>query len=102
MSNTFHLAAKYSNMFALIHPFLDGNGRTCRLILNAILLKYAGTVAVFGEHDESREESIEIVKRANEDVRDDQPEFAAYILGKASLRLRNLNQKLKEVTVSKG
>jgi Fic family protein len=25
----FYLVAKYSNMFVLIYPFLDGNGRTC-------------------------------------------------------------------------
>jgi len=90
----FHLAAKYSNIFVLIHPFLDGNGRTCRLILNAILLKYAGTVVAFGEHDPSREEYYAIVKRAAEDVRDDQLEFAAFILEKASLRLKGLKQKL--------
>jgi Fic family protein len=90
----FHLAAKYSNMFVLIHPFLDGNGRICRLILNAILLKFAGTVAAFGEHDPSREEYYAIVKRAAEDVRDDQSEFAAFILEKASLRLKGLKQKL--------
>jgi Fic family protein len=90
----FHLAAKYSNMFVLIHPFLDGNGRTCRLILNAILLKYAGTVAAFGENDASREEYYTIVRRAAEDVRDNQSEFAAFILEKASLRLKGLRQKL--------
>jgi Fic family protein len=90
----FHLAAKYSNMFVLIHPFLDGNGRTCRLILNAILLKYAGTVVAFGEHDTSREEYYAIVKRAAEDVQDDQCEFAAFILEKASLKLKGLKQKL--------
>jgi hypothetical protein len=31
------LAAKY-------HPFEDGNGRSCRLLMNAILLKYTGMV----------------------------------------------------------
>jgi Fic family protein len=81
-------------MFVLIHPFLDGNGRTCRLILNAILLKYAGTVVAFGEHDTSREEYYAIVKRAAEDVQDDQCEFAAFILEKASLKLKGLKQKL--------
>lgn len=33
------LAAKYSHIFVNIHPFLDGNGRMSRLILNSILLK---------------------------------------------------------------
>lgn len=90
----FHIAAKYSNMFVLIHPFVDGNGRTCRLILNAILLKYAGTVVAFGGHDASREEYITIVKRAGEELTDSQPEFAAFILEKASVRLKGLKKKL--------
>lgn len=91
----FYLAAKYSNMFVLIHPFLDGNGRTCRLILNAILLKYAGTAIAFGEHDDAREEYFGIVKRAAEDVSDDQSEFAAFVMKKASIRLKDLREKLK-------
>ncbi|KAN0070273.1 Fido domain containing protein [Elaphomyces granulatus] len=31
-------SAKYCHNFVNIHSFLDGNGRTCRLILNAMLL----------------------------------------------------------------
>lgn len=45
----FTLVAKYCNDFVMIHPFLDGNGRMCRLILNAILLKYAGDFVCLGE-----------------------------------------------------
>jgi len=90
----FYVAAKYSNMFVLIHPFLDGNGRTCRLLLNAILLKYAGTVIAFGGNDEAREEYFDIVKRAAQDVTDDQSEFAAFVLEKAALRLKGLKRKL--------
>jgi fido (protein-threonine AMPylation protein) len=36
------LAAKYCYYFVSIHPFEDGNGRLCRLLLNVILVKYAG------------------------------------------------------------
>jgi Fic family protein len=93
----FHLAAKYSNMFVLIHPFLDGNGRTCRLILNVLLLKYTGIVVAFGENEASRDEYINIVRRADEDVKDGQPKFAAYILGKAAPRLTGLKNKLEGV-----
>jgi len=92
----FSLAAKYANMFVLIHPFLDGNGRTCRIILNAILLKYSGIVIAFGEHDQARNEYLEIVKRAGEDMTDDQPDFAAFVLQKASQKLRTLKLKLSK------
>jgi len=54
----FALAAKYCDRFVNIHPFRDGNGRMCRLILNVILIKYAGIVVNVGEHDQSRDEYL--------------------------------------------
>ncbi|CZR33479.1 uncharacterized protein FPRO_01732 [Fusarium proliferatum ET1] len=36
------LASKYCHKFVNIHPFGDGNGRMCRLILNTLLIKYGG------------------------------------------------------------
>ncbi|KAF4336466.1 adenosine monophosphate transferase FICD like [Fusarium beomiforme] len=43
------LAAKYSHIFFSIRPFLSGNGQMSRLILNAILFKWAGCLATFGQ-----------------------------------------------------
>ena len=57
------LAAKYCAEFVWCHPFLDGNGRACRLLLNAILLKYAGIVVPIGEHEEERQEYLDIKRR---------------------------------------
>jgi len=37
--DSFFQAAKYCHKFVNIHPFADGNGRTCRIILNGILLQ---------------------------------------------------------------
>jgi Fic family protein len=45
------LAAKYCDRFVNVHPFKDGIGRMCRMILNAILIKYAGIVVTLGERD---------------------------------------------------
>ena len=59
------LAAKYCHTFVNIHPFVDGNGRTCRLILNALLLKYGSFVACIGQEDETREKYLEIAANAS-------------------------------------
>ncbi|KAH6990209.1 fido domain-containing protein [Ilyonectria destructans] len=54
------LAAKYSHTFVNIHPFVDGNGRMCRLILNALLLKYSGVLVCIGEQGHDRDRYLEI------------------------------------------
>ncbi|EWY97053.1 hypothetical protein FOYG_05539 [Fusarium oxysporum NRRL 32931] len=54
------LAAKYCHKFVNIHPFLDGNSRTSRLILNTILLKYGGCFVWFGKDAEERDEYMNI------------------------------------------
>ncbi|KAJ9165241.1 Fic-domain-containing protein [Coniochaeta hoffmannii] len=59
------LAAKYCHTFVNIHPFVDGNGRTCRLILNALLLKYGSFVACIGQEDETRKKYLEIAANAS-------------------------------------
>ena len=50
----FWLAAMYYVKFMRIHPFLDGNGRICRIILNTILLKYALVVVPLGATEEDQ------------------------------------------------
>ena len=57
----------------------------CRIILNALLLRYAGTaVAFWGDKVESRK-YIAIVQRAGEEVADCQLEFAAFVLEKGEV-----------------
>ncbi|KAE8381494.1 fido domain-containing protein [Aspergillus bertholletiae] len=89
----FTLAAKYCNDFVMIHPFADGNGRMCRLIMNTILLKYAGIVVCLGEHDESRQQYLDIQRRAGEHM-EGSGELAALILKKSIARYRTLKQKI--------
>ncbi|KAJ5502055.1 hypothetical protein N7463_004929 [Penicillium fimorum] len=46
------IASKYTHIFVNIHPFIDGNGRMCRLILNSILLKLGSFLVCIGEKEE--------------------------------------------------
>ncbi|KAK1832306.1 Fic-domain-containing protein [Podospora conica] len=60
------LAAKYSQKFVCLHPFVDGNGRTCRLILNVLLVKYGVLPAPIGQDAATREKYLEIAAAASE------------------------------------
>ena len=90
----FYIAAKACDIFVNIHPFLDGNGRTCRLILNAISLRYAGIVACFGEHDQEKKEYLGIAKRRSEDETGP-GELALLTLQKSLVNLKDMSMRLK-------
>ncbi|KAH8906897.1 Fic-domain-containing protein [Coniochaeta sp. PMI_546] len=69
------LASKYCHQFVNIHPFVDGNGRTCRLILNALLLKYGSFLSCIGQGDETREKYLEIAASASMNELSSQGDF---------------------------
>ena len=48
------LSAEMHERLVTIHPFLDGNGRTSRLIMNLILLQYGFPLAIIGGDYDSR------------------------------------------------
>lgn len=48
------LAAEFSERFVTIHPFIDGNGRTSRLLMNLILLKNGYVIANIKGNNKSR------------------------------------------------
>lgn len=48
------LAAEMHERLVTIHPFIDGNGRTSRLIMNLILLQHGFPLAIIGGDYESR------------------------------------------------
>lgn len=89
----FSIAAKYSLKFVEIHPFQDGNGRMCRIILNAILCRYAGIIIPIGEQGEERTEYMDIKKRASQNM-EGHGEYATFVLKRAVTRLRELKKKL--------
>ncbi|KAK2691915.1 hypothetical protein QWA68_009173 [Fusarium oxysporum] len=61
------LASKYCHQFVNIHPFGDGNGRTCRLILNTLLIKYGGgcPIVSIGQDGRDRREYLRIAVAQN-------------------------------------
>jgi Fic family protein len=89
----FSLAAKYSMDFVQIHPFRDGSGRMCRIILNAILCRFAGVFCPIGEDDEDIKRYIGI-RRREEEALHGHGEYAHFMLEKAYTRVREMNKKL--------
>jgi Fic family protein len=89
----FALAAEYCDRLVNIHPFRDGNGRMCRLILNAILIKYAGIVVNVGEHDQSRDEYIAVAQESHE-VGGHAGALSTMVLAEAKKTLKRMKNKL--------
>lgn len=49
------LAAVFHHQFVQIHPFTEGNGRTARLLMNAILMRFGYPfIAIVSTHDRSK------------------------------------------------
>ena len=90
----FYVAAFACDTFVNIHPFLDGNGRTCRIILNSILMRYAGVVAAIGEDGQDRKDYLEIAKRSSDDAAGP-GELAVFTLQKSIKSLRQMSMRLK-------
>ncbi|KAK0736277.1 fido domain-containing protein [Apiosordaria backusii] len=105
------LAAKYSHLLVNIHPFLDGNGRMSRILLNVLLYKLgAGALACFGQNEEEREEYLGIAARASQNMAAQQDEWdegdemapkyhkelASYTLKHVVYGLREWKQALEE------
>lgn len=88
------LAAKYCDRLVVIHPFLDGNGRICRFILNAILLKYSGILVNVGEHDQRREDYT-MAQAESREVGGHAGPLGTIVLREASKTLRRLRERLR-------
>lgn len=58
------LAAELSERMVSIHPFIDGNGRTSRLIMNLILLKNGFVIANIKGDNSSRMEYYQVLEQA--------------------------------------
>ncbi|KAI3643493.1 hypothetical protein MP228_013048 [Amoeboaphelidium protococcarum] len=64
----FYLAAKLSYEFVTIHPFIDGNGRLCRLLLNIALLSmsvpFCSALGYSSGHKKARSHYFRCIKHA--------------------------------------
>ncbi|KAK6346617.1 hypothetical protein TWF696_006737 [Orbilia brochopaga] len=103
----FELAAWFSIQFVCIHPFGDGNGRMCRILLNAVLYNYTGLIASLGEDgEEGREAYLDLAHRSSKIYHDEDcevatedqtshAELASLVLRKAALCGSRLLENLK-------
>ena len=97
MLDPFYLAADVCQDFVGIHPFPDGNGRMCRLLLNAYLIKYAGVVVPIGETAESRQEYMDLVIKTNDETLEEEARgnLGRLVLGRAVTTLRRLRDTIR-------
>jgi len=58
------LTAEMHERLVTIHPFIDGNGRTSRLIMNLILLQYGFPLAIIGGDYDSRMAYYDALEKA--------------------------------------
>ncbi len=72
------LAAELHERLATIHPFIDGNGRTARLIMNLILLQYGYPIANIRGETNARLVYYDALEKCN--LEQDKMEFHALII----------------------
>ncbi|KAJ5793787.1 hypothetical protein N7457_000386 [Penicillium paradoxum] len=97
----FALVAKYTHIFVNIHPFIDGNGRMCRLILNSMLVRFGFFPVWIGVDHDDRSTYLEITANGSalEDLyedaeEDDKPELHTEL---ASYVLRRMKDSMVEM-----
>ena len=90
----FFVAAAASSHFVNVHPFLSGNGRMARMILNAILLKYAGVAVPFGADEKDRRVYLRMTaKRSHAGSGDG--DLARFMLFKTNRAMKNIERGLQ-------
>ncbi|WP_240377184.1 Fic family protein [Bacillus piscicola] len=72
------LAALFHFKFVYIHPFVDGNGRTARLLMNLILMENGYPPAIVKAEDEKRYKYYEALENAS--MNDDYTPFIQLIM----------------------
>ncbi len=83
------LAAEAHKRFVFIHPFIDGNGRVARLLMNLCLLRHGYTLAIIPPI--LRLEYIQLLERAHKDGKPFEDFVAERVLETQKDILRMLN-----------
>ncbi|KAK0704419.1 fido domain-containing protein [Lasiosphaeris hirsuta] len=84
------LAARFHHQFVMVHPFGDGNGRMSRIIMNVLLLEYAGHVTLFGSEETEKDDYLDIVGRGRKVFEKEDMEFARFVLAKSRSGLEQM------------
>lgn len=80
--NTLHpvvLSANMHEKLVSIHPFIDGNGRTARLIMNLILLKHGYPITIISSENKARDEYYRTLETAQISADRDNSEFVRLV-----------------------
>lgn len=91
--NTLHtvvLAAEMHERLVTIHPFIDGNGRTSRLVMNLILLQRGYPLAIIGGDYEQRMAYYDALEEGQTDANK-----TVFVLLIAQKVLENLDRYIK-------
>ena len=67
------LAAEMHERLVTIHPFVDGNGRTARLVMNLVLMQHGFPLAIFHGDNEARFAYYDALEKCN--VEQDKTDF---------------------------
>ncbi|MCC6412534.1 MAG: Fic family protein [Saprospiraceae bacterium] len=84
--NTMHpvvLAAEMHERLVSIHPFIDGNGRTSRLVMNLILLQHAYPLAIIAGDYDTRMRYYDALEKAQEEP--DKATFVGFVVDKVEM-----------------
>lgn len=88
------LAAEMHERLVTIHPFIDGNGRTSRLVMNLILLQHGYPLANIRGDSESRLKYYDALERSREDSKTAFIELVADSVKQMIERLLSLSKLL--------
>jgi len=69
------LAAEIHEKLVTIHPFIDGNGRTARLVMNLILLQNGYPIAVIASDREKRNQYYQSLEACHVSATEDNSQF---------------------------